>query len=328
MEITKHATLKEIREMPEFAPMHDAFVGAAVDWLSENGEDCTIEGLTQRYPTWYYGDILLGLERLGKVAESGAQYVFDIYSKEEIEQDPALGRVKLVCHPVKEQTSQVYALLLSGGAYGAVCTMVESMPVAARLNDLGISAFSLNYRTASAETAQQGLMPKPLEDVARAIRFLESNFGVDPSQLIVGGFSAGGHLAAMWGTRYASYGFPKPKMLMLDYPLITMENFPEPVQAMYGAGLLGPKWDKTRLLTMSAHRFVSPQFPKTYLVMALDDDTVPTKDSYDLEEALIRENIPHLIERVEHGGHGFGLGSVSDAAGWVDRAIKYMGEEV
>ena len=326
MEINVNTTVQEIVDMTAFKPMRNAFVGAAGDWMNVISGKWTIEEITSKCPTWHYGDILLGIQRLAEVAETGHEYVFDIYSEEEIKDDPALSQVKLIYHPAKHRTFDTYALLFSGGGYGAVCTLVESMPVAARLNELGITAFSLNYRTASKDNAKDGLMPKPVDDVARAIRFIEEHFGISAGSLIIGGFSAGGHLAALWGTRYAEYGLPKPKMLMLDYPLISLENFPEPVKHMFAAGLLGEKWQEEDALTMAVDRFVTEDFPKTYLVTALDDTTVPTKDSQDLEAALVEHNVPHLFERVANGGHGFGLGSVTDAAGWVDRAIGYMEE--
>ncbi len=323
MEITEKTTMRELTEIPAFAPMRNAFVGSAGDWRNVFKDEWSFEDITKNSPTWYYGDVLLGVRRLLEVAESGEEYVFDLYSDREKEADPTLSQVKLIYHPAKNRTSDTYALLLSGGGYGAVCTLAESMPVAARLNELGITAFSLNYRTALPASAKTGLMPKPLSDVARAIRFIEEHFGVTSDNLIIGGFSAGGHLAGMWGASYAQYGLPKPKMLMLDYPLVTLENFPKPVHDMYAAGLLGEGWDDEKTLSMSVHRLVTSDFPKTYAVLALDDDTVPTKDSEDMEKALTSNHIPHLIERVAHGGHGFGLGSVTDAADWVDRAIAF-----
>ena len=326
MEINVNTTVQEIVDMPTFKPMRNAFVGAAGDWMTVIPGDTTIMQITQKSPTWHYGDILLGVQRLAEVADTGEEYVFDLYSEEEIKDDPALSQVKLIYHPAKHRTFNTYALLLSGGGYGAVCTLVESMPVAARLNELGMTAFSLNYRTSSKETVAAGLMPKPVDDVARAIRFIQKHFDISAEALIVGGFSAGGHLAALWGTRYAEYDLPKPKMLMLDYPLISLENFPEPVKHMFAAGLLGEKWREEDTITMAVDRFVTENFPKTYLVTALDDTTVPAKDSQDLEAALVEHNVPHLFERVAHGGHGFGLGSVTNAAGWVDRAIEYMEE--
>ncbi len=110
------------------------------------------------------------------------------------------------------------------------------MPVAARLNELGITAFSLNYHTSAPAYAETGLMPLPVEDVARAIRFIEDHFGFPSHRIAVGGFSAGGHLAGMWGAHYRDYGLLKPPALLLDYPLVSLENVSPPAKELFAAG--------------------------------------------------------------------------------------------
>ncbi len=324
MFITEKTTMKELSEYAAFAPMRRAFVGSTGDWRNVFHDDWTFEDITRNSPTWYYGDILNGVKRLQQIAESGLEYVYSLYSQEECQADPALKEVRLIYHPAENRTSETCVLLLSGGGYGAVCTLAESMPVAARLNELGITAFSLNYRTASKDNAKCGLMPKPLEDVARAIRFIQERFSVAAEHLAVGGFSAGGHLAGLWGAKCVEYGLSQPPMLLLDYPLVSLENFPEPVKAMFASGLLGENWKEQAVLDMSVHRLVGKEYPKTYIVTALDDDVVMSKDSCDLETALKEHAIPYVVERVKHGGHGFGLGTMTDAAGWVDRAVAFM----
>lgn len=76
----------------------------------------------------------------------------------------------------------------------------EAFPVAARLSEMGMPVFCLNYRVAGKEP----LFPKPMEDLSAAYRFLkdhEDQFDIDARHYAVGGFSAGGHLAACWGLR-------------------------------------------------------------------------------------------------------------------------------
>ena len=76
----------------------------------------------------------------------------------------------------------------------------EAFPVAARLSEMGMPVFCLNYRVAGKEP----LFPKPMEDLSAAYRFLkdhEDQFDIDARHYAVGGFSAGGHLAACWGLK-------------------------------------------------------------------------------------------------------------------------------
>ena len=58
-----------------------------------------------------------------------------------------------------------FIIACAGGAYKCVCTMIESIPVAARLNALGYDVVIPNYRV-----GMEHVMPKPLEDVAATYR--------------------------------------------------------------------------------------------------------------------------------------------------------------
>lgn len=225
-------------------------------------------------------------------------------------------------------------MLNAGGAYGAVCTMVEALPVAARLNELGVDCFCLNYTVVSKKSFLQGLMPKPLTDLADAWTFIHSHatdFGLDASKYYVGGFSAGGHLSAAWGTKNTgarSYNIPQPKGLMLVYPLISVESVSDNnvkrfmKTGMYGAGKaskLGPEYE--------IHKHVDGLYPPTYIIQSLDDDSVPVNNITLMENALKAAGVPHLAEPVKCGGHGFGLGTIAPGSAWVERALAFLAEE-
>ena len=99
-----------------------------------------------------------------------------------------------------------------------------------------------------------------MEDMAAAYAFLKENekkFGICMKDYAVGGFSAGGHLAASWGTKelgYLKYGYAKPKALLLDYPLIniwrTMKDLPAPLKTMMLVGLFGVKFSEKNVSLM------------------------------------------------------------------------------
>lgn len=155
MEFRKEMTLAEILDQPCFAQMEGQFIScAAGDWFREKRQ-LTLEQLQEQNPTWNCKDILYGLNRLQEVATGGNQYVY-----------PVGDGAHLMYLPAKKKRYETYAILNAGGAYGAVCTMVESLPVAAKLNELGMDCFCLNYRTANKVSFLKGLMPKPLDDLA------------------------------------------------------------------------------------------------------------------------------------------------------------------
>lgn len=319
MKITEDMTLGNIAQMPEFSQMRGKFVSSAMgDWMKDKYE-LTLPQLQAQNPTWFYKDLLFGLNRLLEVAENGKQYVYAV-----------ADGVDLIHLPAKVKRYDTYAILMAGGAYGCVCTLVEALPVAAKLNELGMDCFCLNYRTASKASFLKGLMPQPLEDLAAAWKFIQrsqSAFGLAAEDYIVGGFSAGGHLSAMWGTANLgarSYGLPDPKLLLLGYPLITMEELRGPAAAMIGTGMFGIGFGKEKVRQYAANRHVDPLYPPVYLVQAENDDTVPIAQAEIMEAALLKAGVRHRIERAASGGHGFGLGSATPANGWVERALQFL----
>jgi S-formylglutathione hydrolase FrmB len=55
-----------------------------------------------------------------------------------------------------------------------------------------------------------------------------------------------------------------------------------------------------------------------------DDTTVDPKNSRHLKKLLDQHGIPAELEIAEFGGHGWGDGSGSGAAGWPYRAIHFL----
>lgn len=334
MEIAKEMKIKDIHQVPEFKQAKGHLISGSEDFFKgENGE-LTLVQLQEKNPTWNHHDLLYGLERLREVALVHPQYVYPVYSVEDVEQDSHLQQVQLLYLPSEKKVEgQPIAILLAGGAYGAVCTMVETLPVAARFNELGVTCFCLNYRTAVQESFVSGLMPKPLDDLAAAWRYIhkhQDGFNVDAENYIVGGFSAGGHTTALWGTEhlgYRNYGIPSPQMLMLGYPLITTENLPTgPIADYINLGLFGDQHSSEDIHRYSANYHVDAEYPRVYLVQSKDDDTVPIKDAEDYVAALEKAYVPFHIEYAESGGHGFGLGSATPLSGWVERTMAFLNE--
>ena len=58
-----------------------------------------------------------------------------------------------------------FAILCPGGAYWMVCSYIEGVPIARKLNKAGYSAFILHYRT-----KEKALYPAPQDDLAMAVK--------------------------------------------------------------------------------------------------------------------------------------------------------------
>ena len=107
-----------------------------------------------------------------------------------------------------------FAVVCPGGGYFMVCSFVEGVPLAKRLNDLGISVFIAYYRV-----RKKARYPGPQDDLARAVKTIlerADHYMVEKEHYSIWGASAGGHLVASFGTDhmgYKHYGLPKPGAL-------------------------------------------------------------------------------------------------------------------
>ncbi len=90
-------------------------------------------------------------------------------------------------------------IIFPGGAYAHLAGDLEGREVADWFTARGFRAFILSYRLSS----HGYLLPVPLLDARRAIQTVRArarDYHIDPNRIVVIGFSAGGHLAALAGT--------------------------------------------------------------------------------------------------------------------------------
>lgn len=214
-----------------------------------------------------------------------------------------------------------FVVVCPGGGYGAVCSLKEGFTTAARLNELGYNAFVLSYRVRAMGTGDgSGIMPKPLDDMAAAMRFINKNadkFGVSLDKYAVAGFSSGGHLAGEWGTKNVcavSYGITPPKAIFLGYPASdTTEYRSLNGQNFLLANMLGKDYSKDDVAKYNVNAQIDADYPATYLWHCKDDNIIPIATSYKMVKELKRHNITYRFREVQHSGHGFGLGEYSEA---------------
>ena len=329
MKITESMTLGEIYNLACLKESKDYLIGGGAG-LFQASACATLQKVQRRMPAWSATDMAYGLERLREIAESGVPYFFSVYSEAEIREEPEKKNVRLFYFPGTNKGGR-YAILLSGGGYESVCSMVESFPVAAKLNEAGITVFCLNYRIH--KPGMTGVLPKPIDDLAAAWRFLSdhaSELGIVPENYAVGGFSAGGHIAAEWGTANKGarkYGLPQPRMLLLGYPMITTERMREETPREFWQHffkvLFGADYDRDIEAEYSVNLHMDGKYPPTYIVQSKNDGEVPFWNLTVMKKALDESGVTYRAEESEDGGHGFGLGSATDIAGWIERAVEF-----
>lgn len=104
--------------------------------------------------------------------------------------DPVDFRPYLTAIPVREGTEVKGAVvLLAGGAFQVRANYTDTLPTAAHLRESGFQTFIVDYRLRP-YTQQKGAL-----DVARAVRYIRKSadiYGIDPDDIAVMGYSAGG----------------------------------------------------------------------------------------------------------------------------------------
>lgn len=207
-------------------------------------------------------------------------------------------------------------LLIPGGGYRHVVVDKEGYEMARWLTARGFTAFVLFYRLPyDGWAAGPDVCLSDAQRAMRLIRFKHDDYAVDPERVAAMGFSAGGHLCADLGTRFAAQTYhpiddadklsAKPVCAAPIYPVVSM-RLPE---AHPGSRerLLGASPTPSLETTHSPDRNVPKDAPPFFILHAEDDDVVPVENSLLLRSALKVRGIRTEMHLFEHGGHGFGL---------------------
>ncbi|QOD60206.1 alpha/beta hydrolase [Polaribacter haliotis] len=230
-----------------------------------------------------------------------------------------------------EQPNGTSVVIFPGGGYKHLAINKEGYKVAKFLNNLGITAFVLKYRLPN-NIIMKDKKIGPLQDAQEAIRFVRRKaeiWNLNKNKIGVIGFSAGGHLAATLSTQFNKTVYKmkddvtsKINFSILIYPVISMED--SITHKGSKINLLGKFASKENTETFSNEKRVSTLTPKTFLVHASDDKSVPIENSLQYYLALKVNNIPVEIHIYEKGGHGFGLGKSGTSKSWTSSLINWL----
>ncbi|MDD3243506.1 MAG: alpha/beta hydrolase [Eubacteriales bacterium] len=207
-------------------------------------------------------------------------------------------------------------VIFPGGGY-EIKAEYEGLDIARRFNDLGFSAFVVDYRV------KPYGFPAAQLDGQRAVRYVRAHaarFGIRRDQVAVLGFSAGGHLAACTGL-ICDPGNPaaadpveressRPDAMVLCYAVTNMAKF-------FPAGIKRdpelPCTDETYSRILNPISCVSPAAPPAFLWHTADDDTVDVAASVEMFQALHACGVTAEMHLFAHGAHGLGLATENAA---------------
>ena len=215
------------------------------------------------------------------------------------------GKAQMVCFlPTSPSGKAIVGV--PGGGYSVLSNTHEGYLASEWLNDQGIVYFVVNYRLPNGDRTL------PMSDVQKGIRIVRDSaivWGINPNDVGIMGFSAGGHLASVIST-HADFDV-RPDFTILFYPVISMD---ERVSHKWSCrNFLGEEGQKNPALVreFSTDKAVRRHLtPPAIIIMSNDDRLVPPVTNGVAYYSAMR-NVGNECSMFIYptGDHGFGFGT-------------------
>lgn len=259
--------------------------------------------------------------------------VSDNFGVEKNVRDTAYGKDSLqrmdIYLPANRSVEHTKAMVLihgggwNGGSKGEFAPYIDTLKK--RLPDYAI--FNINYRLVN----NGNLFPAQEKDVKAAIDYIVANaaqYGINSNELVLLGFSAGGHLALLQGYKYNT---PKIKAV-IDFfgptDLISMYNKPWHPLVPYALQMVTgttPAANKTLFEQSSPVYFINQQTPPTLILHGQNDNVVDVSQSKELKAKLDAAGITNDMVIYPGERHGWYGKTLSNSFDRVEAFLKKNG---
>lgn len=243
---------------------------------------------------------------------------------------------RMVYYMVDTTRPRPVIVICPGGGY-AWRSPREAKPVAKAFNEAGYHAVVLEYAVENPP-----LDERPLRDLSWAVATLRAeadNMQIHPEQIVVCGFSAGGHLAGSLGVfwndeeRFPEHSVRerhRPNAMILNYPVISSGEF------AHRGSFERLSSDRAEQDRYSLEKFVTEDVPPCFIWHTVTDPSVPVKNTLLFVEQLIEKKVPVELMLFPTGSHGLSLATqeVSDVennrhpdphiARWFDQCVDWL----
>lgn len=235
-------------------------------------------------------------------------------------ENPPVTRVEKITQPtytvhLAPEPNGAAVVILPGGGFGKVVPDMEGTEAAEWLNQHGVSAFVVSYRTKQGR-GDPG-WKRPLQDAQRMLALVRSRadeWGLNRNQIGLLGFSAGGQVAVRLLCADGRLAYDpidavdqvshRPDFAILVYPW----NLYDGERDDFVDGLAVPKG-----------------CPPAYLVHT-DDDRSTSLGAVLFYTQLKKMGIPSELHVYGNGGHGYGLRRIkgSEISSWPGHAAHWL----
>lgn len=272
--------------------------------------------------------------------------------------------------------SRPVVIVCPGGAYMMLSDR-EAEAIALRFNAMGYHAVVLRYSVLNknlfqlmnepddvkkVEFDEKNNYPAPIRDIGRAMLWIHEHaneYYIDVNEIILCGFSAGGHNVLLYSTNWhkpviteyfneSSDKF-KPAATIAGYPLSDfvymsthINSFEMMEKKMFQfacKSYLGTEEpDKELLKSVSPALQVTDKTPPMFLWATSDDSLVPVQHSIFMVQSLAEKSIPFEVHIYEEGDHGLSLATQAtagakthvrpDVAKWIDAVELWLNKRV
>ena len=208
------------------------------------------------------------------------------------------ARVTVFLPDSKKATGRA-VVVCPGGGYGHLAMQHEGTDWAPFFNNQGIALIVLKYRM------PRGNYKVPVSDAEEAIRLVRrqaKQWHIDPQQVGIMGFSAGGHLASTIATH--AKGEAKPNFQILFYPVITMD--PGFTHRGSHDNFLGENPKKKLEREFSNDQQVTRVTPRAFIALSDNDTAVLPMNGVNYYQECYRHDVPATLHVYPTGGHGWG----------------------
>lgn len=240
------------------------------------------------------------------------------------------------CDDSSEGWKRPAVLVCPGGGYGFTSKR-EGEPIASVFFGKGFQTFILWYLV-----APEAAYPEQLFEVSAAVDYIRKHakeLHVNPNEIFVVGFSAGGHLAGNLAVEHQNVSAKagvaldcKPTAVGLCYPVIsnTHGHF-----GSYQNLLAGYTEEaKTELLkTLNLNEAVTENAPPAFIWATANDGVVPADNALRYALALANKGIEYELHVYPRGQHGASTGSLEICpdvpemqriSAWLDDCVKFF----
>ena len=231
------------------------------------------------------------------------------------------GAAQMVCF-LPQAPSGKAIVGVPGGGYSMLSNTHEGTLASEWLNQRGIAYFVVNYRLPNGDRT------KPISDVEQGIRIVRDSaqvWGINPHDVGIMGFSAGGHLSSVISTHSAFD--VRPDFTILFYPVISMDERVSHVWScrnFLGEDQKNPAIVRDFSTDKAVRRHLTPP---ACIIMASDDRLVPpVTNGVQYYSAMRNAGNECAMYIYPTGDHGFGFGPwfkyhdqmLTDLGNWLD----------